>query len=150
MDANIALISLFESKFQLKEIIITYISHLCKQFKYERKTQEEEDNEIIDSDNKDNTTPNSHYNKTSISIVNQIFNTGYEVALFNESTIVQGFAINPCDISNIAVSTVSLGHRKINMLYNILVRSRSENLYKLTEPEPENWEEVYKKSFNHH
>lgn len=140
----------FESKFQLKEIIITYISHLCKQFKYERKTQEEEDNEIIDSDNKDNTTPNSHYNKTSISIVNQIFNTGYEVALFNESTIVQGFAINPCDISNIAVSTVSLGHRKINMLYNILVRSRSENLYKLTEPEPENWEEVYKKSFNHH
>ena len=73
----------------------------------------------------------------------------HEILLFNENTIVQGFTINSCDISTFAVSTGIQGHRKINILDNLLVRSRGENLYKLTEQEPENWEERYKKSFNY-
>lgn len=147
-------LKMFEMKFQLNKIIIKYISYLCKQLKYERKKENEEDEDNIIDNNDDNNNNNnnindSNYNKASIEIMNEIFGTGYEIAVFNENTIVQGFTINSCDISTFAVSTGIQGHRKINILDNLLVRSRGENLYKLTEQEPENWEEKYKKSFNY-
>jgi WD40 repeat protein len=48
-----------------------------------------------------------------------------------------------------AVSMISSGHRKINILNSLLVSSRNNNYYDLTEKNTDDWEEIYKKSFNY-
>ena len=150
-------LSIFEHFFNLNNIIVKYISFLCKRIKYEKKQFDSNDNNdddiiinnSIEENENENYIPESSYTKASINIVNQVFANGYEIAKFNDNLIIQDFCINKCDISNIAVSILSSGHRKINLLNSLLVRSRSDNFFNLTENNPDNWEEVYKKSFNH-
>ena len=147
-------LSIFEHFFNLNELIIKYISFLCKRIKYEKKKfdNENKDDDVIINhsiDENDDYIPESSYTKASINIVNQVFGNGFEIAKFNENYIVQDFCINKCDISNIAVSMVSSGHRKINLLNSLLISSRTDNFYNLSENNSDDWEEIYKKSFNH-
>ena len=150
-------LAIFEHLFKLNNIIVKFISFLCKRIKYERKqfdTNDNNDDDVIintslEENENENYMPESSYTKASINIVNEVFANGYEIAKFNENVIIQDFCINKCDISNIAVSILSSGHRRINLLNSLLVRSRSDNFYNLTENNPDNWDEVYKKSFNH-
>ena len=154
-------LEIFENTFNLKDIIIKYLSYLCYIIKYERKkynSNDQDDNsdkEEIKIENipidetQENYIPECSYTKRSINRVNQVFRNGFEIAKFDENIIVQDFAINKCDISNIAVSMISSGHRKINLLNSLLVSSRNNNFYNLTEKNNDDWEELYKKSFNY-
>jgi hypothetical protein len=137
-------LEIFENTFNLKDIIIKYLSYLCYIIKYERKkynSNDQDDNsdkEEIKIENipidetQENYIPECSYTKRSINRVNQVFRNGFEIAKFDENIIVQDFAINKCDISNIAVSMISSGHRKINLLNSLLVSSRNNNFYNLT------------------
>ena len=151
-------LSIFEHLFNLNNIIVKYISFLCKRLKYEKKQFDSNDNnnddDIIinnsyEENENENYIPESSYTKASINIVNQVFSNGFEIAKFNENLIIQDFCVNKCDISNIEVSILSSGHRKLNLLNSLLVRSRSDNFFNLSENNRDNWDEVYKKSFNH-
>jgi hypothetical protein len=86
------------------------------------------------------------YTKESVKIVNQIFKNGVDIVSFPEGNTIQGFALNNCDISKIAVALNNNGHKKINILYNLLIRKRSEDFYRLADNEPSNTEEIYRTS----
>jgi Holliday junction resolvasome RuvABC ATP-dependent DNA helicase subunit len=107
----------FELTFNLKKSVMKYISSLLKFIKFEK------------SSNNDNTEEVTSYSKESIRIVNTIFKNGVDVVHFNDNTNISGFAINNCDISNLSVALKANGHRKINILYNLLIRKRSEGIY---------------------
>ena len=165
----------FEEQFNFKDVITVYLSHLCKYFTYVKKTQEDDnDNGVGEDGNSNNVNeqnePNvnsnvgysynsysnitrpqkvSSYSRASINVVREIFSKGYEISVFNEGTNIQDFAINNCDISNFAVSTVDNGHRKIHILKNLLENSRTPDFFKLNTSEPDdNWEKIYSSSFN--
>ena len=164
----------FEELFNFQDVITVYLSHLCKFFTYVKKTQDDDNDNgagLVNDDNendKNETNVNvnvgysynsysnitrpqktSSYSKASINIVKEIFSKGYEISVFNEGTNIQDFAINNCDISNFAVSTVDNGHRKIHILKNLLENSRTPDFFKLNTTEPDdNWEKIYSNSFN--
>jgi hypothetical protein len=109
----------FESTFSIKKNVMRYISGLTKFIKYEKElSKNEEDVDVY------------KYSKESIRIVNQIFKNGIEILNYSDQNSIAGFAVNHCDISNIAMSLKSNGHRKVNVLYNLLIKKRSDgNFY---------------------
>ncbi len=137
----------FEEVFKIKENVIKYISCLFKFVEYE-KTKEilnkniesnfsngnyylnndnkkENNNENYDGEkNIDNN--NSGYSSQSIKFINGIFKNGVEVANFGESNLLQGFTINSCDPSNMGIALGLSGHKKVNVLFNLLIRKRTE------------------------
>jgi hypothetical protein len=105
----------FESSFCLKKIVMKYISGLTKYIRYEKEWTKNENEEDV-----------YRYSKESIRIVNEVFKNGIEILNFQEHSSINGFAINHCDVSNLAVSMKSHGHKKVNMLYHLLIKKRSD------------------------
>jgi hypothetical protein len=108
----------FESSFSLKKNVMKYISGLTKYIKYEKQIAKTDDGDDV-----------YRYSKESIRIVNEIFKNGIEILNYNDHGSIAGFAINHCDVSNLAISMKSNGHKKINMLYNLLIKKRSDGIY---------------------
>jgi hypothetical protein len=137
----------FENYFNVKENISVALSRICRKVSYERGGDERK------------------VTKESIKIINQLFKSGIEVALFGEGTRIHDFAVNNCDNSKISIALLQQGHRRVNLLYNIYKRKRSDGItiftldyYKLNEYEPSYSEEsklegdlnqLYDHSLNH-
>lgn len=126
----------FEEIFKLKENIIKYVSGIFKFVEYEKNNDKKitnymnysiNDNENIKIENDDqNNYVNSGYTTQSIKFINGIFKNGVEVVNYGDSATLNGYTINSCDPSNMAVALGISGHRKINLLFNLLIRKRSE------------------------
>ena len=149
--------TLFEYNFKISEVVKKYINFLCTRFKYERKNPDGSNNEIfeIDPSNPTNNNPDkieSNYTNASISIVNKIFGDGIEIANFNNDFTVYDFCIDNTDISRMAIALKTNGHRKINILNSLYIKSRSNDFYKLdqSEMEKDKWEESYINSFHNY
>jgi hypothetical protein len=119
----------FEEKFELKKNMLKHMSSICKYVKYER------NKDIVANDQSEvGYVPISgsipmdflKYSRDSVRIVNQIFKNGIDVVNFGEGHSIQDFAINNCDVSNFAVSLLNQGHKKINIMSNLLLRRRSD------------------------
>ena len=149
--------TLFEYNFKISEVVKKYINFLCARFKYERKNPDGSNNEIfeIDPSNPTNNNPDkieSYYTNASISIVKKIFGDGIEIANFNNDFTVYDFCIDNTDISRMAIALKTNGHRKINILNSLYIKSRSNDFYKLepSEMEKDKWEESYINSFHNY
>jgi len=132
----------FEELFKVKENIIKYISGLFKFVEYERNNNKlnEDSNynltnldkdEINYESNCDSNTinyVNSGYTPQSIKFIHEIYKNGVEVVNYGDTASVHGFTINSCDPSNLVVALGIGGHRKINLLFNLLIRKRTDGI----------------------
>ena len=76
----------------------------------------------------DRSTEEKKITKESIKIINQVFKSGIEVVLYNENFRINDFAINNCDNSKMSIALLQQGHQKVNLLYNLLKRKRSDGI----------------------
>jgi hypothetical protein len=131
----------FEETFKVKENIIKYISGVFKFVEYEKsnKIQNEDFNQLspifhmkdetnheLNVDTNTINYLNCGYTPQSIKFIHEIYKNGIDVVNYGELSSIHGFAINSCDPSNMVVSLGIAGHRKINILFNLLVRKRSD------------------------
>jgi hypothetical protein len=122
----------FEEKFELKKNMLKYMSNICKYVRYERvKVDSEEQVEGRQFNMSNNLSVDFRkYSRDSVRIVNQIFKNGIDVVNFGEGHDIQDFAINNCDVSNFAISLLNQGHKKINIMSNLLLKRRSDGKQK--------------------
>lgn len=113
----------FEETFSLKHYVTKHISTLLKNIKYEKKQVNNND----PSNNTFNYEDNEGYSLESVKVINEIFETGIEVAKFPEGEVVSSFSINNCDPRNMALGFKQNGHKKINLLFNLLIRKRTDS-----------------------
>jgi hypothetical protein len=64
--------------------------------------------------------------KESVKIINQLLKNGLEIVLFNETFRIHDFTINNCDNSKMSVALLQQGHKRVNVLHNLLKRKRSD------------------------
>ena len=129
----------FEEIFKVKENVIKYISGIFKYVEFEKNLKPKNINNNPSSfyikdeteKNKENLyecDENSYtgYTPESIKFIHGIFKSGIEIVNYGDANCLNGFALNSCDPSNLVVALGINGHRKINVLFNLLIRKRSE------------------------
>ena len=132
----------FEELFKIKENIIKYVSGIFKFVQYEKSDKiftedsiykipnyddkEENLNNDLNGDSSGVNYVNSGYTPQSIKFIHEIFKNGVDVVNYGDTASLHGFTINSCDPSNLVVALGIGGHRKTNLLFNLLIRKRSE------------------------
>ena len=77
-------------------------------------------------------TEDKRVTKESVKIINQLLKNGLEIVLFNETFRIHDFSINNCDNSKMSVALLQQGHKRINILNNMLKRKRTDGKLAIT------------------
>jgi len=135
----------FEEFFKIKENVIKYVKGIFKFVHYEKSNKliadnsfsklpnfNEKENNLnneLNGDSNGINYVNSGYTPQSIKFIHEIFKSGIDIVNYGDSASIHGFTLNSCDPSNMVVALGIGGHRKINLLFNLLIRKRSEGKF---------------------
>jgi hypothetical protein len=135
----------FEEFFKIKENVIKYVRGIFKFIQYEKSNKliaedsfsklpnfNEKENNLnneLNGDSNGINYVNSGYTPQSIKFIHEIFKSGIDVVNYGDSASIHGLTLNSCDPSNMVVALGIGGHRKINLLFNLLIRKRSEGKF---------------------